>query len=336
MSSVLTSASASGPGFAPMTLAIRDVYASEIYFQAMPNMRWDQFATRKEELSTQPGSTIIMPKAGSLKRGGTLVEGNRIQVRSMSMSTTSLSVSEQGNAVGVTERLLQTSFFDNMAMATMLLGRDLAIVLDLQLRDAALTTTNKVYANGKASRNSLTANDVLGTREVYAMSAQLETQAAPKWNQDFYVCFIHPRQAYSLRQAPGWVNVNTYGIRDGGMAGSLFTGELGRFNDMRFISTMVMPNGANSTVDSTTGDYADPGYTAALDPVATGALGTTVYQAIAFGEYTFGHAVATPVELRDNGVADFGREHALAWYAIWGSGILEANNAVICESAAFV
>ena len=58
-----------------------------------------------------------------------------------------------------------------------------------------------------------------------------------------------------------------------------------------------------------------------------------VYQAVMFGEYSSGHAVGLNVELRDNGVQDFGREHALAWYAIWGQGLLEANNIVVIETA---
>jgi hypothetical protein len=40
------------------------------------------------------------------------------------------------------------------------------------------------------------------------------------------------------------------------------------------------------------------------------------------GDNAFGHAISLPVELRDGGVLDFGREHALAWYAIWGLGII--------------
>ena len=38
------------------------------------------------------------------------------------------------------------------------------------------------------------------------------------------------------------------------------------------------------------------------------------------GDNAFGHAISLPVELRDGGIIDFGREHALAWYAIWGLG----------------
>ena len=46
------------------------------------------------------------------------------------------------------------------------------------------------------------------------------------------------------------------------------------------------------------------------------------YSAIFIGDNAFGHAISLPVELRDGGILDFGREHALAWYAIWGLGVI--------------
>lgn len=326
MPSVMTTAQASGPGFSALLSAIRDVYSAEIYFQALPNLRFDQFATRKEELGIQPGSNIVLPKFGSIKRGGTLQEGVRIQTRSMSMSTSSISVSEKGNAIAMSERLLQTSFYDNLAAAAMLLGRDMAVVLDLELRDAARTATNKVYGGNKAARTDLVAGDSFTTREIHAAVETLETQNSPKWGSDFYVCFVHPHQISSLRQSAGWINVNQYA---GGQA--IFFGEVGRYNDVRFVSTSVMPNGANNALD-TTGDYADPGFDNNLRSGVAGNL-CNVYQALMFGEYSYGHAVALPVELRDNGVQDYGREHGLAWYAIWGQALLENNNLVVIETA---
>ena len=38
-----------------------------------------------------------------------------------------------------------------------------------------------------------------------------------------------------------------------------------------------------------------------------------------------------PVELRDGGVLDFGREHALAWYAIWGLGLITDYSVVLAK-----
>ena len=328
MPSVMNTAGATGPNFSALLSAVRDVYSAEIYFAALPNLRFDQFATRKEELGIQPGGQIVMPKFNNIKRGGPLSEGVRITTKAMSSSSISIAVVEQGNAIGMTEFLLQTSFYDQLAAASMLLGRDMAVTLDTQLRDVACGGTQKIYAGNKVDRNSLLVGDVFTTSEIHRMTETLETANSPKWGNDFYVCFVHPHQIATIRQSAGWINASLYAG-----ATQIFLGEVGRFNDMRFISTSMMPNGANATLD-TSGDYADFGYDPTLDKSITSALSTAeVYQAVAMGEYSYGHAVAYPVELRDNGVKDFGREHALAWYSIWGSGRLENKNLVICESA---
>jgi hypothetical protein len=58
-------------------------------------------------------------------------------------------------------------------------------------------------------------------------------------------------------------------------------------------------------------------------------LQADVYESIMIGDNAFGHAISLPVELRDGGVLDFGREHALAWYAIWGLGVI--TDQAICK-----
>jgi hypothetical protein len=57
-----------------------------------------------------------------------------------------------------------------------------------------------------------------------------------------------------------------------------------------------------------------------------------VHWALYLGDNAFGHAIALPVELRDGGVLDFGREHALCWYAIWGFGLITDQAVVIAQT----
>lgn len=327
MSSTLNSSVATGAGFTQQVAAVRDVYSAEIFFAALPILKFDQFTTKKTELGTQPGSTIQMPKYGNIKRGGRLTEGRKMETQAMSLTQTSVSVDEWGNAIGFSERLLQTSFFDQLAAASLLLGRDLAIVLDLAIRDIAVASPNVVYAKGKASRVSLVAGDVFDTQVIKDGVETLETNNAPKWMGDHYICFIHPHQARGLKDDNDWIHAALYAG-----ATAIYTGEIGRYEDVRFISTTVMPNGANSARDSASGDYADPGYDATLASTY-GSNQATVYKAVMFGEYSVGHAVSLPVELRDNGVTDFGREHGLGWYSIFGQGLLETNNIVVIETA---
>lgn len=323
MASVTNTAVQSGSGYVQQVDAVRDAYSAEIFYAALPILKFDQFTTKKTELGTQPGRTINMQKYGSIKRGGKLVEAVRMQTQGMSLSTQSVTVDEYGNAIGFSELLMQTSFFDQLAAASMLLGRDLAVVLDLALRDVVVSGVNTVYAGGVASRGLLTAS--FDTALIKDAVELLETNNAPKWAGDHYICFLHPHQARGLRDDNDWVNAALYAG-----SGQIYTGEIGRYADVRFVSTTVMPNGANAAADPVTGDRVDLGYSAALD--GTGAAGADVYQAVFFGEYSMGHAVGLPVELRDNGVTDFGREHGLAWYSIFGQAKLEDNNIIVAET----
>lgn len=327
MTSVLNTATATGEGYAQQVYAVRDVFSAEIWFAALPVLKFDQFSTKKTELGVQPGNTIKLPKFNNIKRGGRLQESVKMVTRGMSMTQSSITVYENGNAIGFSELLLQTSFYDQLAAASLLLGRDMALVLDMQNRDEALNSSNVVYAAGREDRSELEEGDVFDTQVVKDLVETLETNNSPKWGGDHYICFVHPHQARGLRDDQDWINAAMY-------AGStqIYTGEIGRYEDVRFVSTTVMPNGANDAVDPHTGDYADIGYDPVLD-ADYGENQTTIYKAVCFGEYAWGHATALPVELRDNGVEDFGREHGLAWYSIWGQGVLEESNIVVAETA---
>jgi N4-gp56 family major capsid protein len=109
-----------------------------------------------------------------------------------------------------------------------------------------------------------------------------------------YVAFIHPKQSREMRDSPEWIEVTKYAA-----PGNFMLGEVGRFHDVVFIET--------TKVKQTTNAAATP---------------QTVYNAVCIGDNAFGHAISLPVELRDGGVIDFGREHGLAWYAIWGFGMI--------------
>lgn len=299
----------------------RVVYSREIEFKALPVMRFFQFATVKTELGTTPGLTIQMLTYDNLKLGGKLTEGTRMTTQALSSSMKSITVEEKGNAVAVSELLLQSSFDDVMASATALLGRDYALVLDCELRDTALKGTNKVYASKKdgekvTARTGLTADCTLKVSTIKDAIEVLATNNAPKYQGASWICFVHPHQSRTLRDDPAWINASNYGAPE-----QLFTGEIGRIDDTRFIETTLMCNGASATTD--------PSHKAELKSTDD----TKVYQAVIFGDNYYAVAFGLPVELRDNGVIDFGREHGLAWYSIWGTGLLHDEYGVVIETA---
>lgn len=305
---------------------VRTVYSKEIEFQAMPIMRFAQFAKYKEELGVEPGLQINMTTYNNLTKGGKLTEGVRMQPQAMSASQSSLTVGERGNAVSVSELTLKASFTNTMDDAAILLGRDMALTLDCEFRDSVIGgLTNTIYGrlNKDApkvnARGAVNVNNILSVASIKDSVEILATANTPKFEGNYYVGFVHPHQSRTLRDDPAWIDANKYGSPE-----NLFTGEIGRIEDVRFIETTLMCNGV-APAD-------DPAYAAALVNAGYGSA-VDIYQAVIFGEDCYGWAVALPVELRDNGVVDFGREHALAWYSIWGTGVLHAARGVIIETA---
>lgn len=302
---------------------VRLVYSREIEFKAMPIMRFTQFATQKTELGVEPGLTISMLTYDNLKLGGSLQEMQNMSTQALSGSMKQITVQEHGNAVSNSELLIQSSFDDIMATTTTLLGRDYALVMDCELRDVALSGTNIVYGGGKTSRSALTSKDKLSVATIKDAIEVLATNNAPKYQNLYWICFVHPHQSRDLRDDSAWINASNYGAPE-----QLFTGEIGRIDDTRFIETTLMCNGKASEND--------PSYKAELKTGA-GDEGsknqTDVYQAVIFGDAYYGIAWSLPVELRDNGVEDFGRKRSLAWYAIWGTGLLHDEYGVVIETA---
>jgi len=227
----------------------------------------------------------------------------------MSATEAKILVKEFGNAIGLTERLAQLSWDDMMAEGSVLLGRDYATVRDLMLRDALVAGGNVIFANPSASALvGVTDDDVMDVEVIRLGVENLSTANAPKFRGDFYICFVHPHQAAALKRDPEWISAQRY-------AGSrrIFNGEIGRWEDVVFIQTTHQGNGVAGS--------ADAGYDATL--VGTGAAAADLYRATLFSDQAIGLADALPVELRDDGVKDFGRLHGLAWYGIWGAKVLE-------------
>lgn len=291
---------------AQLTQAIQTIWSKEILFQAMPILRFEQFAVKKTELGVAPGLTVNFMRYNNLPSATPLVEGIRMQTAALTASQYSITVSEHGFAVSVSELLLNASFDDVMASASRLLGRNMALYLDTQARDTLMTGTSVVYGYDIDTNKG----NVTGTRGFYEKGDQgdgtkvaaagakylltphavkdsvetLATKNMPRLGET-YVCFIHPHQSRSLRDTPEFIEVSKYAA-----PGNFMIGEIGRLYDVVFIETTQVKQEAG------------------------------VYDAIMIGDNAFGHAISLPVELRDGGILDFGREHALAWYSIWGLG----------------
>lgn len=304
-----------------LSAAIQTIWSKEILFQSMPILRFEQFAVKKTELGVQPGLQINFMRYNNLGSASQLVEGVRMQTNALSASQFSITVAEHGYAVAVSELLLNASFDDVMASASRLLGRNMALYLDESARNTLLQATSVIYGYDKlvggaitrlspydagtaaANRAGLTGAFNFTSALVKDAVETLATKNVPRLGET-YVAFVHPHQSRRLRDDPEFIEVTKYAA-----PGNFMLGEIGRLNDVVFIETTQVKT------------------------LGVGAGGASAgYQAIFLGDNAFGHAISLPVELRDGGILDFGREHALAWYAIWGLGLITDQAVVIAET----
>lgn len=318
-----------------LTQAIQTVWSKEILFQAMPILRFEQFAVKKTELGVAPGLTVNFMRYNNLPAASQLVEGVRMQTVALTASQYSITVAEHGFGVAVSELLLNASFDDVMASASRLLGRNMAQYLDTQCRDTLLGATSKVYGYDRSSvsgaqdfynpgtvgtsRAGMTGAFYLSPHAVKDAVETLAVKNVPRLGET-YVAFVHPHQSRRLRDTPEFIEVSKYAA-----PGNFMIGEIGRLYDVVFIETTQVRkvvNGAGSgwSADTTTGG------------VTTGNGAKDRYDALVIGDNAFGHAISLPVELRDGGVLDMGREHALAWYAIYGLGLITDQSVVTIET----
>ena len=339
-----------------LTQSIQTIWSKEILFQSMPILRFEQFAVKKTELGVAPGLQINFMRYNNLGAASALVEGVRMSTAALTAQQFSITVAEHGYAIAVSELLLNASFDDVMASASRLLGRNMALYLDGQARDTLMQGSSKIYGedilktpagvdrtdsninnwyqagNVATSRTGLTGNHNLTPHVVKDAVETLATKNIPRLGET-YVAFVHPHQSRKLRDNPEFIEVTKYAA-----PGNFMLGEIGRLYDTVFIETTQVEKvtngaGAGWNTDSAVSNVVYPtggGYTTPVTKTGNGSADR--YSAIVIGDNAFGHAISLPVELRDGGILDFGREHALAWYSIYGLGLITDQSVVIVET----
>jgi N4-gp56 family major capsid protein len=347
-----------------LSQAIQTIWSKEILFQAMPILRFEQFAVKKTELGVAPGLRVNFLRYKNFAVDPTpLTEGVRMTTNALTAEQIAITVAEHGYAVAVSELLLNASFDDVMASASRLLGRQMAQYLDVQARNTLSAATSAVFGYDRTSVqgvndwynegtvatqfSDLDGNYKLSTGAVKDAALTLASKNIPRLGET-YVMFISPAQSRDIRSNPEFIEVTKYAA-----PGNFMLGEIGRLYDVVFIeTTQVKKLAVNAAYTTSTsvglpasqievpvkantapgngGNPESADFTAEKGYLTTATgNGASVYEAIMIGDNAFGHAISLPVELRDGGVLDFGREHALAWYAIWGLGVI--TDQAICK-----
>jgi N4-gp56 family major capsid protein len=274
---------------------------------AQPLLRGDQFCRPEPGVGKHKGDTIYFNKVSDLSDSGAVAtplgETQPIPIDAVTINRGSIVLQEYGRGVAFTGKLEDLSEFqiDNVLMAP--LRNHAAKVLNTLALDQFKATYVKYAPTGTAAAPtgsfdtdgtmSVAATRDIQAFDVYEIVEYMQgTLFVPFWDGENYAALAHPSFLRKLREDADWEWAAAYASPQ-----NLLSGEIGRFHSVRFVK-------------NTHG--------------LTAALGTTSYKgsAVLFGEDAVAVARAVPMEIREKIPADFGRDKALAWYALLGYKII--------------
>lgn len=266
-------------------------------------------------------------------QGRRLAENQSMPETGFTMIQHELTVYEAGNSVPYTGKLTSLAKQDVVSIIDKTLKDDARKYFDiesfLQFKATPLrfapsggnsTTAITLDTNGVCSTTN---NLALGTGHVKAASDTMKMRNIPPYINDDYLSIAEVTTYRGLKNSLETLHQYT----ETGLA-HIFSGEIGRYESVRFIEQTFIPSGG--AADSTTFDP----WTRTAD-AWNNALSSWAFF---MGADTVTEAVCIPEEIRAKIPGDYGRSRGIAWYYLGGFGLVhpDATNArvMMWDSAA--
>lgn len=175
-----------------------------------------------------------------------LTEGTTPAGSQLSVTDTTASISQYGDFITLTDKLLFTTLDPVLMESAEVLGEQAGNSLDQICRDVIIAGTSVQYASTATARTDITTAMVLSIDEIREAVRTLQlanarpiTQIVPA-NQGVgtlpvsaaYVAIIHPSTLHQLKAVTGFVPVRQYPTTD-----TLLPGEVGFVDEVRFVMT---------------------------------------------------------------------------------------------------
>ena len=238
------------------------LWSMKVYEEAKAKMYWQRFSGPegsgmpvivKTELISKAGQLINISQMANLTGAGVTGESTlRGNEEKLSLRQVQITPEWARHAVADTEKAAKQITQDFRLKAKGALSYWLAKKMDTSMWtagsiataagfEAALITI--IYGGNATSVNTLDSSDDFGVSEIRKGAAVLEGNDIEKVRvpgmpsgEGYYICFIHPYQAYSLKQDSEWID-NHQNASERGRDNPLFTGALGEVDGVIVHST---------------------------------------------------------------------------------------------------
>ncbi len=267
-------------------------------------------------------------------QGRRLTETNPIPETNISVSQGTLELVEWGNSIpysGKLELMAKhriTNIIDKSLKHDARKAFDIEAFLQFKrtpLRVAPTSGNNATALTLTTNGATATTNNLaLGTGHIKALGDTMSERNIPPYDDDAYYGISHRTTFRGIKNSLESIHQYTgEGLK------MIRFGEIGRYEDFRFIEQNNIPKGGAN--DSTTFDaWSKTGADAWNNALSSWAF--------FFGADTVTEAVCIPEEIRAKLPGDYGRAKGIAWYALGGFGLIhtDAENArvVMWDSAA--
>jgi len=266
-------------------------------------------------------------------QGGRLVENVAMTETSFSVVQKALTVFEAGHSVPYSGKLEFLSLHKVADIIDKTLKNDAKKFFDSEAYEAMKTTKLRVAPTGGNSATSvsletngamsITNNLAMNLNHVKVIGDTMGERNIPPMVDDDYVAISHPT---TIRQFRNDLE-SIYQYTEMGTA-RLFEGEIGRYENMRFIKQTNIPKGGAN--NATTFD--------SLNRVAEAWTNGLSSWVMFCGADTVAEGIVCPEEIRAKIPTDYGRSKGIAWYYLGGFALVhdDAPNSriVMWDSAA--
>lgn len=304
--------------------------SDELREALQPMSRFRQFADVKDasQQGKGKGQTFTWDVVSNVATGGgTLVETNTMPETQFTITQATLTINEYGNSVPYSGKLEALSKFEVRKPVMQALRNDAVKTFDraawaqfnqAQIRVIASSGTDgtliQSYTNGTVTGTNTAS---FSTNHLKAIVDFMKERNIPAYTNDDYVGIAWPTTLRNMKNTLETIHQYTVpGIN------LIFNGEIGRYENTRFVEQTNIPHGR-----STDGGLTGTAWT-------TGRSDWIFF----FGEDTVAEGVAVPEEMRAKIPTDYGRSKGVAWYYLGGFGIVQTQASetriVVWDSAA--
>ncbi len=193
------------------------------------HLKWAQ----KKPIPKNGGKTINMRRFSPLAHATTpLVEGVTPAGNNLAITEIEATLAQYGDFIEISDVLDLTAIDPVLDETADLLGEQAAQTLDVITRDILAAGTTVQYANGKLSRATIAATDVLTVLEIRKAVRTLKRNNVKTVDGKNYVAIVEPGATFDLQSDPKWEEPAKYAG-----SGQIFDGEVGRLYGVRFVET---------------------------------------------------------------------------------------------------